>query len=70
MLNRPRVQSSAEKEEQKHLDDLLEEALEETFPASDPLAMLELAPNSHRAKKSKTAAPRKKSHEGRRGRRK
>lgn len=30
----------------KHLDDLLDEALDETFPASDPPAMLEPTPNS------------------------
>jgi hypothetical protein len=30
-------------QEKKHLDDLLDEALEETFPASDPPAMLEPA---------------------------
>lgn len=35
-------------EVKKHLDDLLDEALDETFPASDPPAMLEPAPNSGR----------------------
>jgi hypothetical protein len=30
--------------EKKHLDELLDEALEETFPASDPPAILEPAP--------------------------
>jgi hypothetical protein len=32
--------------EKKHLDELLDEALEETFPASDPAAILEPAPDS------------------------
>ena len=34
-------------EERKHLDHLLDEALEETFPASDPPAMLEPEPDAH-----------------------
>jgi hypothetical protein len=33
---------------QKHLDELLDQSLEETFPASDPPAMLEPAPDSQR----------------------
>jgi len=37
-----------------HKQDLLDEALDETFPASDPPAMLEPAP------KQKRPAPRKK----------
>jgi hypothetical protein len=32
--------------DKNHIDELLEEALEETFPASDTPAMLEPAPNS------------------------
>ena len=36
-------------QDKKHLNELLDEALEETFPASDPLAMLELAPGSPQA---------------------
>jgi hypothetical protein len=32
----------------KHLEELLDEALEETFPASDPPAMLEPAPDSRK----------------------
>jgi hypothetical protein len=32
--------------EKKHLDELLNEALEDTFPASDPLAILEPAPGT------------------------
>jgi hypothetical protein len=32
--------------DKKHLDELLDEALEETFPASDPPAMLEPVPES------------------------
>lgn len=33
----------------KHLDELLDEALEETFPASDPPAMLEPTSDPHRS---------------------
>jgi hypothetical protein len=33
-------------EEKKHVNELLDEALEETFPASDPPAILEPAPDS------------------------
>jgi hypothetical protein len=36
-------------EEKKHINGLLDEALEETFPASDPPAMLEPAPDSPNA---------------------
>jgi len=36
-------------QEKKHLDELLDEALEETFPASDPPAMLEPAPDSQQS---------------------
>lgn len=36
-------------QEKKHLDELLDEALEETFPASDPPAMLEPVPDSQRS---------------------
>jgi hypothetical protein len=32
--------------DRKHLEDLLDEALAETFPASDPVAMLQPAPKS------------------------
>ncbi|GAB2208864.1 hypothetical protein ROS1_56820 [Roseibium sp. ROS1] len=32
----------------KYREDLLDEALDETFPASDPPSMLEPAPNSER----------------------
>jgi hypothetical protein len=35
--------------DKKHLDELLDEALEETFPASDPPAMLEPVPESPQA---------------------
>jgi hypothetical protein len=40
MTNRPRT-SGADRE---HLEELLDEALAETFPASDPVAMLQPAP--------------------------
>jgi len=36
-----------------HKQDLLDEALEETFPASDPPAMLEPAPRQKRRAKKK-----------------
>ncbi len=39
----PKASMDAEK---KHLDELLNEALEDTFPASDPLAILEPAPGT------------------------
>jgi len=35
----------------KHQDELLDEALEATFPASDPVAMLEPAPAAPKADK-------------------
>lgn len=35
--------SRLSQQDKKHLDELLDEALDETFPASDALAMLELA---------------------------
>lgn len=35
--------------EKKHLDELLDEALKETFPASDPPAVIEPAPDSQRS---------------------
>jgi hypothetical protein len=34
------------KQKKKHNNELLDEALDETFPASDPVAMLEPVPNS------------------------
>lgn len=39
--------SSSEKPalKKKHQDELLDEALEETFPASDPVAIIEPAPD-------------------------
>jgi hypothetical protein len=50
MIGRSRKAPAAPKKPQllqrdkKHLDELLDEALEETFPASDPPAMLEPVP--------------------------
>lgn len=35
-------------QEKQHVDELLDEGLKETFPASDPLAILEPAPDQHR----------------------
>jgi hypothetical protein len=51
---KPRPTSKAAKPKQrsnrkKHVNELLDEALEETFPASDAVAMLEPAPDSHSA---------------------
>jgi hypothetical protein len=36
----------ARQPDKKHQDELLDEALEETFPASDPPAMIEPVPDS------------------------
>lgn len=44
MIARTRKPKSASKQsvkEKEHLDELLDEGLRETFPASDPLAILE-----------------------------
>ena len=52
MIGRTRKLPSAPKkprasqQDRKHLNELLDEALEETFPASDALEMLEPAPDS------------------------
>lgn len=58
MSGRARKQPSGErkpepsaKEKKKHTNELLDEALEETFPASDPPAMLEPVPNSKRRRR-------------------
>ncbi|POF28931.1 hypothetical protein [Roseibium marinum] len=40
------IKGSTPEQTRKHLDDLLDEALDETFPASDPPAMLEPGPES------------------------
>jgi len=36
-------------QQRKHTEELLDEALDETFPASDPVAMIEPGPNSKRS---------------------
>ena len=36
---------SAEREEKRRLDDVLEEGLKETFPASDPVNVIQPAPS-------------------------
>jgi hypothetical protein len=41
-------------QEKQHLDELLDEALDETFPASDPLAMLEPAPDAQRSEEDES----------------
>jgi hypothetical protein len=52
MIGRSRKPPAASKKprpsqrDKKHVDELLDEALEETFPASDPPAMLEPLPDS------------------------
>jgi hypothetical protein len=50
----PKLPSSSKKPrpsqpDKKHQNELLDEALEETFPASDPLAMIEPVPDSSQA---------------------
>lgn len=55
MTVRPSKQRSTAKkpkpsqQEKNHVNELLDEALEETFPASDALAMTEPAPDSQQA---------------------
>jgi hypothetical protein len=55
MTGQPRKPPSVPKkpkppqQDRKHLNELLDEALEETFPARDALAMLEPAPDSPQA---------------------
>ena len=39
------------RQKKKHNNELLDEALDETFPASDPVAMLEPVPNSQQSGK-------------------
>lgn len=49
MSKQPRKSPDSNKQsdaEKKHLDELLDEGLEETFPASDPLAILEPTPHA------------------------
>lgn len=36
--------------ERRHLDELLDEGLEETFPASDPVAIVQRAPAGRKTK--------------------
>jgi hypothetical protein len=59
MAERSRKRKTAPKESKSsqarsHQEQLLDEALEATFPASDPVAMLEPAPASPRARKDGT----------------
>jgi len=55
MTGRPDNQPSSAKKpkpsqaEKNHISELLDEALDETFPASDPVAMTEPVPNSKRS---------------------
>jgi hypothetical protein len=49
-MTRPRIiapvePSPADREEKRRLDDALEEGLEETFPASDPVNVTQPAPS-------------------------
>jgi hypothetical protein len=53
MAEKPRKCSPSPKEpkpplDKRHREELLDEALDETFPASDPVAMIEPAPNSEK----------------------
>jgi hypothetical protein len=41
----PTETSSADRDEKRRLDDALEEGLEETFPASDPVNVTQPAPS-------------------------
>ena len=41
----PPTTGSADREEKRRLDDALEEGLEETFPASDPVNVTQPAPS-------------------------
>ena len=45
--------SKLSEQKKKHDSDLLDEALEETFPASDPVAMLEPVHHLHQPKEEK-----------------
>ena len=51
----PAETGSADREEKRRLDDALEEGLEETFPASDPVNVTQPAPSKgdHHVKRSK-----------------
>ena len=44
----PAMESSAKMQEILHREEMLDEALEETFPASDPISLAD--PGSHRPK--------------------
>jgi hypothetical protein len=44
----PAMESSAKMQEILHREEMLDEALEETFPASDPISLAH--PGSHRPK--------------------
>ena len=54
----PAETGSADREEKRRLDDALEEGLEETFPASDPVNVTQPAPSKgdHHVKRRKLAA--------------
>ena len=57
MSTKPRRKPEAEDPAKKHEDETLDEALEESFPASDPPAAIE---PGHREKKANEAAPKPK----------
>jgi hypothetical protein len=48
-MTRPRtvapVETGSDREEKRQLDDVLEEGLKETFPASDPVSVTQPAPS-------------------------
>jgi hypothetical protein len=49
VAKKPKPSAQEQEKKKKHTNELLDEALDETFPASDPVAMLEPVPNSKRS---------------------
>lgn len=46
MAKRSRMSNTAPKQDREHIEKLLDEALEQTFPASDPVAIIQPAPET------------------------
>jgi nicotinate phosphoribosyltransferase len=58
---KPKSTSKQSAKEKEHLDELLDEGLKETFPASDPLAILEpvhVLPQNENSRKNRLQWPR------------